>query len=85
MSKPVDGIIVISGEDNVRAVMAMIRLRRWRSIAEMKVRFGTKPPQGWTVPVFNNAYDVKCRDWKHILATLDAYFAQRDKVEEGAK
>jgi hypothetical protein len=78
-----DGVIVISGEENVRAVGDMIRLRIWKSIAECKVRFGTTPPPGRTVSAFNVEYGVTCKNWSQVLDTLNDYYARRDAGREG--
>ena len=66
------GLIVITGEEHMRAVEAIRRLYYWRMQAVGHAR-GFTPPQVMTVKLFNAEYrpDPKCRTWADVARVSD--------------
>lgn len=66
-----DGDIVVSGQDTMRNVQDLRVIHKWRSMAHMKVAFGTTPSAGWTIAAFNTMYGVNARTWAQVYAITD--------------
>lgn len=67
MDSDPDGLIVITGVENMRAVQAMRLLRYWKLQAEAHAR-GFRVPQSMTIKGFNAAYGQKAKTWTDVAA-----------------
>lgn len=61
-----DKTIVITGEQNIKAVQAMARARFWRLTAQ-SVALGFKPRKGFTIRAFNAEYGQKAKTWADVV------------------
>jgi len=74
--------IVISGEENVRAVQAIARLHYWRTTGYMR-KYAFEPRKGWTIKAFNAEYGQSARTWDDVVVLTSGMIkAMRDKAAQ---